>query len=205
MIRKYLSALACALSVMAANAVNVADMFVSAPDSLMPYVSKEQRSELIGMKRIDQSSSAEINVSLKTSVVVDSLSDDFIRVGIGQVKYEIARLVSSNSSADSVFCVLRTFKTPEPETVGYLYDNSWNMLREIDFDDVFLQTPVVSDAEKEILDKMEFPMVEAHFNSSTSSIVRTISTPLMWKEEKNNSLPILQRNLKWDGESFKEY
>lgn len=205
MIRRYLLTFVSVFSVMAVNAVNVADMFVSAPDSLMPYVSKEQRSELIGMKRIDPSSSAEINVSLKASVAVDSLSDDFIRISIGQVKYEIARLAAVDSSADSVFCVLRTFMTPEAETVGYLYDDSWKMLREIDFDKVFLQTPITSDAEKEILDKMEFPMVEAHFDSSTSSLVLTLSTPLMWKEEKNNSLPVLQRKLKWNGKSFKEY
>lgn len=201
MIKKCLVALIGAFMFTNAEAKNVGEMFISVPDSIMPYVTKEQRAELIGMKNIDPASAAEMNIALKTTMVLDSLFDNYMKVMVGQIKYEIIRL--NTVDADSVFCVMHTLVAPERETVCCLYDKEWNLLQNVDFNDLIIKSNI-SDDEKEIVEKMEFPMIEAQFERETSTIILTVSVPLVWKDEKLKSNRRMQRKLKWNGESFKE-
>ena len=117
------------------SAGNVGEMFVSMPDSVIPYINKELRQDLVNMKNIDPETNASLATMFKSKIVLKNISDNMLTFDIGSVGFEMARLKSSDNG-DSIYCLLRTVATPEKETYIYLYDKDWNLLRQLDYGDM---------------------------------------------------------------------
>lgn len=204
MIRIILIALLSVVSMVSAKAKNVGDMLVSMPDSLLPYVATEQLVDLVNMKRIDPATPASLQSVFKTDIVLETLSDDMLKLQMSNVCYEIGRLPMEN---DSVFCVLRTIPTPEQETNVIYVNKEWEKIGEQTFGDINLVSKPDTIDSKEydrLLSLVEYPIIEAHFYKSPSEIMIKQHVQMLDKADKEKFLPLLmQRKLKWDGESYK--
>ena len=154
----------------------------SVPDSILPYVLQEQRA----------------------TYLADSSSNCQLR------RIDEQRI-----------CLLRHVMTPEVETVCYIYDNQWQLLNKQSFSDITLtQRPDTMSQERyeELLHLIEFPLVEARFAAPlpegadifqlpTEPLVLTLSlnVPMITDEQRKQLNGILvQKNVKWNGETFKE-
>jgi len=105
------------------------------PDSVIPYINKELRQDLVNMKNIDPETNASLATMFKSKIVLKNISDNMLTFDIGSVGFEMARLKSSDNG-DSIYCLLRTVATPEKETYIYLYDKDWKLLRQLDYGDM---------------------------------------------------------------------
>ncbi|MDO4931383.1 MAG: DUF3256 family protein [Prevotellaceae bacterium] len=191
----------------AAHAQSVSDMFVTMPDSMFPYLAKEQRGELVNLKKVDPSVPAELRSIFDGTVALTSSDDDLMTLMVDSaVVMELARLGSV--TGDSVYCLLRTVRTPEWDTSASIYNKEWIKVEDISFDDVELvhrPDTMTENKFQELQNLIEFRMVEAHFEGKDVVALRQ-SLPLTTKEERKRLNDILmQRKLKWDGKRFNIY
>ena len=122
----------------------------------------------------------------------------------------------------NTICLLRHAQTPEVETLCYIYNTNWKRLKVISFDDISLtQRPDTMSQERcsELLSLIEFPLVEARFTPMSAdgeidqglptepvTLMLKLNVPLVTKEQRKQLQEILvQKNVKWNGEIFKEY
>lgn len=190
----------------AVHAQSVGDMFVSMPDSLFPYLAKEQRAELVNLKRLDPSSPAVLRSVFNCDVTMSHsvVPDDILTTRIDStVEFSIARL--HNAAGDSLYCVLQTVAAPEKESVATIYNKEWERVGDVDFTGIqFVHRP--DTMQKETFDNLtrliEFPMVEGRFGNK-GDIVVWQNVPMTSKEEKERLKAILKvRVLRWNGKEY---
>lgn len=116
---------------------------------------------------------------------------------------------------DNVYCLLRHIKTPEPDTTVELYDSKWQLIREITFDDIPLESLIMKPdtmSQKEyegILKLSEFPIYDITFSEKsekedTKTLKLKLQVPMLSSEEKERISPLFsERLLTWDGKTFK--
>lgn len=155
---------------------------LSIPDSILPYVPQEQR----------------------VAYLADSSSNCQLR------RIDAQRI-----------CLLRHVMTPEVETNCYVYDNQWRLLSTQSFDDITLtHRPDTMSQERyeELLHLIEFPLVEARFATPLPegadifllpaeplTLSLSLNVPMITDEQRKQLKEILvQKNVKWSGETFKE-
>ena len=113
---------------------------------------------------------------------------------------------------ENTYCLLRHVKAPECETVCKIYDSEWKLLKTINFDDIQLtQRPDTMSQERyeELLNLIEFPLVEAHFDTQSGdapvALKLSLNPPMLTNEQcKDISQILISKTVVWDGESFKE-
>lgn len=181
----------------AAMAQGVDSMFVNMPDSLFPYLAREQRSELVNMQRIDTSRHA----------VLPSLYNGKVEVMYKDVDRMILLLDSLSSMELSVLshvgkavcCILRTVATPEKHTEIAMYDAKWRKLQTVDIDTLQLQHRPDTMSEQrynELCKLVEFQLTEAHFVDAATIAFRQ-NIPMVSAEERKKLATILvERKLK---------
>lgn len=188
-----------------ANAQTVGDMFMSMPDSLFPYLTQEQRVELVKLKQVDTSTSAVLRSVFNCSVSLDSLGAACMTVNIDStMTVEMARLATV--SGDSLYCLLQTVSAPERETVASIYNKVWEKVSDVDWTDVPLLNRPDTMSDKEFANRtslIEFRMVEARLENA-DTIVLKLNVPMLSSEDKRLLRDILvQRRMRWDGEKFR--
>ncbi len=188
-----------------ANAQTVGDMFMSMPDSLFPYLTQEQRVELVKLKQVDTSTSAVLRSVFNCSVSLDSLGAACMTVNIDStMTVEMTRLATV--SGDSLYCLLQTVSTPERETVASIYNKVWKKVSDVDLTDVPLLNRPDTMSDKEFAHRtslIEFRMVEARLENA-DTIVLKLNVPMLSSEDKRLLRDILvQRRMRWDGEKFR--
>ena len=188
-----------------ANAQTVGDMFMSMPDSLFPYLTQEQRVELVKLKQVDTSTSAVLRSVFNSSVSLDSLEAACMTVNIDStMTVEMARLATV--SGDSLYCLLQTVSAPERETVASIYNKVWEKVSDVDWTDVPLLNRPDTMSDKEFANRtslIEFRMVEARLENA-DTIVLKLNVPMLSSEDKRLLRDILvQRRMRWDGEKYR--
>lgn len=192
------------VSVLSAKAQTADVMFVNMPDSIFPYLTKDQRQELVSLRNVDASTPAVLRSALNCSVSMTYLDAERLTVEVDStVVMEIAR--QPVSGADSVFCMLTTVATPERDTQADIYDKDWNRAGEVPLADISLvQRPdtMGENAFSELTKLIEIKIVEAHFVDASTIAVKQ-NVPLVSRDERKRLDAILvERKLKWDGKSF---
>ena len=188
-----------------ANAQTVGDMFMSMPDSLFPYLTQEQRVELVKLKQVDTSTSAVLRSVFNCSVSLDSLEAACMTVNIDStMTVAMARLATV--SGDSLYCLLQTVSAPERETVASIYNKVWEKVSDVDWTDVPLLNRPDTMSDKEFANRtslIEFRMVEARLENA-DTIVLKLNVPMLSSEDKRLLQDILvQRRMRWDGEKYR--
>lgn len=193
------------LSPVSVNAQSVDVMFVNIPDSVFPYLVKEQRQELVNLRHVDASTPAVLHSAFNCDVAMTYLEAERLTIEIDStVMVEMARLPSAG--ADSVYCMLATVATPEKETQAYIYNKEWHKIEDVHLCEMnFVQRPDTMNEEtfSEINKLIEFPIAEAHFIDATAIVVR-LNVPLLSKEERKRLDAILtETRLRWNGNAFR--
>ena len=188
-----------------ANAQTVGDMFMSMPDSLFPYLTQEQRVELVKLQQVDTSTSAVLRSVFNSSVSLDSLEAACMTVNIDStMTVAMARLATV--SGDSLYCLLQTVSAPERETVASIYNKVWEKVSDVDWTDVPLLNRPDTMSDKEFANRtslIEFRMVEARLENA-DTIVLKLNVPMLSSEDKRLLRDILvQRRMRWDGEKYR--
>ncbi len=186
------------------DAKTVGDMWVSMPDDMIGYLTKNERMELMDL--VDMKVKPQVKNELDGSSSVDTLSNNYLKVTLSSASTIEMKMLPSEG--DSLLCVVRTFSAPEKESVVSFYDQNWNE-KKINYTipSLTARPDTMSQEKYDDLCRMIEPyMVMSELSPNDNSLCVSLSMPLQNKEDKTSLKPILlQRKLKWNGETFKEY
>ena len=197
------------LAVLPAGAQTLREAWVAMPDSLLPYLDKSKRAQLLELN--DDRMPAEVDNKLQGTSRLDTLLQNFLQVSASESMVLQMKLLPCQSAegqeADSVLCMVQTLKGPCPESRVRLFSRSWELLSDTCYrDKKLLMRPDSISAERfaELLESISLVVWKSELLPDADELVLTPSLPLLFVEEKEKMKPLLlQRNLKWNGKTFK--
>ena len=191
------------------------DVWLSMPDSILPYLNKNLRTEHVDF--VDMHVKSEVKNLLHENGVLDTLTNDFAAYYLPQSSTLEMKLLTKTDSTQ-VICMVKTVKAPEAESEIRFFDTLWKPIAtdfglplhvsEGDILKQFTNKPSdMIDNRFEELSKMIDPvMLSASLDVSSPVITLRLSTPVLTKQEKDDvSVIAKQISFKWDGTIFKEY
>lgn len=207
MIRIFFALIACLSMTHAFAQRNMRQIWIDMPDSLVEYLNATKRTEMVDF--YDMGVKAETTNLLTTASVLDSISDDYAYVTLNEcAKMQLALL--KTSMGDSLVCMVRTFMGEAPESVISFYDGNWRLceaaklMAKVEASQL-MSRPDTMDVERyeQLVSFIEPVMMVADYDPKQQTLVLSLSTPLLTKEEiiQVNAI-LLQRKLKWNGRMF---
>ena len=190
---------------MGTDAQNIRKMWLEMPDSLAPYLKQQQRSMLLDY--YEMGGEKEIKNDFDGISRLDTLANDFLSVRLNNaLSLQIGLLPTQEG--DTLACVIKTYYSPAEESQVALYTRSWELVNNVSINtDSLYHRPDTMSIEK--YEKLK-GLLQPELTVSTYSPINRmltfwLSIPFNYSEEKDALETILlQRNLKWDGKTFKE-
>ena len=209
MIKKFfLSFFALLATVVACAQQDMAQLWITMPDSIVRYLNQQQRTELVDFYNMGVK--AETANLLYGTTTLDTLSTNYADIRLSESsRMQIQILEQFNG--DSVICVATTFFGEEPETELSFYSSQWVPCDKEIFIDSIPYTELMAKPDtmsletyNQLASLIDPIMLKADIIPNDFAIEFSLSTPLLRKEEKNQVRPVLKsKKVKWDGERFK--
>lgn len=191
------------LSCMASQAKNIREIWLSMPDSLISYLDKNKRIEMVDY--IDMKVRADVKNSLEGSSVMDTLTHDFLQVTLNEACTLQMRILPTENG-DTVFCLTKTLRGPLAESETSIYDQDWQKIKALDFSSQELidKPDTMSATTFEELKKiMDVPIIEAQLSIDSPTLTLHLSALNLSKEENEKIRPLLSpRTLLWNGKEL---
>ena len=204
--RFFTAVLMVAVGITASAQRKMADFIVAMPDSVVPYLNKVKRTEMVDFYGMGVK--AETFNLLSEGTVLDSLTASYAHIALSESsRMQLALLTAEK---DTVLCMVRTLLGEAPESVVSFYDAGWRKLDSNRFLDAIdpsslVARPDTMDVERyETLIRWIDPMmVQAVISPDDNSLCFSLSTPMVSKKEREELKAILlQRKVKWNGLRF---
>ena len=200
--------LLCAFSLFA-NAQSMKNLFLNMPDSLVSYLDKNKRQEMVDYAEIHHSTG--VANLLGGNSVIDSLSNDYLKASL-TASTDLEMLVFPVKD-DSIICVVKTYKVNDgvslDSTSSYikesrveLYSHDWNRPIRI-LNESYMNPMEISKASRTVLEgegraKNAFGSAEARESSTVKSIAsrRKLDdfAPVFWEMKIDPSKKVLVYN-----------
>lgn len=193
--------IACtAFSIQASAQMNMRDVFAQLPDSVLPYMTRNNRLDCIDF--IENGIEARVKNRFDQHVVLDTLSGDFLRIQTSTSSYVEMKLVPLDG--DTAICVNRTYMGTTPDSEARLYGKDWKMLQRLERPavaeflklpacDSVLTTEAATDTMRMIREEAEFlPLMKAELSPSATTISWTLQTSELTKDSKKVAGKYLQ-------------
>src|SRR3712207_3198161 len=180
-------------------ATNIKDLWLSMPDSIIPYLDKNLRLQFLDYENLHVS--ATVTNKLHGESKLDTLTTNFLRVQLSQSSSLEMRLLPYATS-DSILCVVKTFGTDRKESQIAFYNQQWEVLPiKIDFLSNYIASPSNSQSPKQtILHSQEAAMIWFSLDVSSENLSIYQSTPIGEEITDNPTKP--QRIVKWNRKTF---
>ncbi len=190
---------------------SMVDIWNSLPAALAPYLDADKRQQMSefaakGMK-------SEVDNALQEAGMIDTLTADYIHAGLNEsVDLQIKRL--HYAKGDSILCVVKTWKAPEPESEVLFFTQDWTPLAISMADGQPLtvrhftdtaMAQVMAATNNGVGREIEMIFTAAALSSSNTYLYIRHTAPLISsekREETDEYLRSLSTVLRWDGEKF---
>ena len=186
-----------------ANAQGVSKAWQDMPDSLVEYLPRGSRIQLIDTYTITGQSDVQNNLEGRSRI--DTLTADFIQVRLSEaLTLQLKQLIAA--TGDSVLCLVRTYMGPVSESSVEIYSMSWKKISIIDLSGYNLISKpdtMTDDRFHELKAFMSPMLISASLSAEDDELTITPSIPFSNPDVENElkSL-ILQRKLKWNKKTF---
>ena len=205
----------CVLTSFVQAQVSMRDVWLSMPDSILPYLNRSLRMEHLDF--VNMHVKSEVKNLLHENGVLDTLTNDFASYYLPQSSsLELKLLTAADSS--QVICMVKTVMAPEAESEVKFFNTSWQPLAddyglplhlsEGEILKQFTHQPadMANDRFDELCKMIDPVMLSASLSASSPVITLCLSTPVLTKQELDEvSVIAKQISFKWDGIRFKEY
>lgn len=189
--------------VLMTDAQSVSQVWIDAPDSLVGYLSKGSRIELIDSYLITGSSNVKNRLDGRTRI--DTLTRSFMQVEMSEALTLQIKLLPSEGE-DSVLCVVRTYRAPARESVVDIYSLAWEKMYSIDISKHELVSKPDTMSEERYSELLPFTlprMVSAVLSVDADEMKIEPSVPFSNPDvDKEMKALVLQRKLKWNKKTF---
>ncbi|MBR1462852.1 MAG: DUF3256 family protein [Prevotella sp.] len=213
--KKYLILLPFMLFSMSLSAqTSMREVWLSMPDSMIPYMNKSQRLEHVEL--LEMQVDSKVKNLLSGEGQMDTISDRFLQIRLN-ASADLQLLLLPKPDSSQVVCMVKTVRAQHAESEIRFYTTSWERI-----DDMF-GLPSPADGESIIgsffTENDTLPAARMHelqrgidpvmmsamlFPDSPELILELSSSLKTAKEASEVKAYLRQRKFKWDGLSFKE-
>lgn len=177
-------------------------IFLVAPDSIFPLLSKSYRADLVDY--IDAGMTAKVTNSLDGTSILEELAPDYMRLAV--TASSTMQLKQLPFEGDTIICVVKTVKAEAADSRICFYDKAWNRL---DGQLMFSQPSVgdffvsVADADA-WSDVCDIYLVSLTLSAGDNTLVAEYTMPAYMNVDDAKKVKPLLRKLtyRWDGECF---
>ena len=191
------------LNVLAFQAKDIREIWLSMPDSLILYLDKSKRIEMVDY--IDMKVRADVKNALEGMSIIDTLTHDYLQVTLNEASTLQMRTLPMENG-DTVFCLVRTYRGPQAESEVSIYGQDWQKVRQLSFPSAtFISKPdTMSDATfAELRRLVDVLLIEARLSVDDNTLTLSASPMYLNKDEMKRVFAILpSRILRWDGKDF---
>ena len=211
-----------------AGAQTVRDLWLSMPPSFAPYLSTSLRTQCLDF--YDMHTDAQTDNALKGKSRIDTLTSTFLAAtlskahtlqmkllpasGSGSGSASASSMVSGSvsssslSSCDSVLCVVRSWDGPKRDSEVQLFDRQWKPLQApltFSADSFVCRPDTMSEERFSRLVALLDPIMFCVSISPAENVLLVKLSPVVPNPEDEKAIEqiLVQRKLKWDGETFK--
>ena len=167
--------------------IRMRDIFAQMPDSIFPLLTLNNRLDCIDF--IENNMVARVKNKLDEQVVLESLTDDYLRLRTSENSYTEIKFVAE--AEDTIICFNRTYQGPIEDSDVTLYNMRWEKLCNVARPSVkdFLvdnnSGEINSDTLLQIKQEAEFlPLIKASLSPDTDEVSWTLQTGEFSKELK---------------------
>lgn len=205
--RRFYVILLIAMACLQVQAQSMRKIWLSMPDSIIPYLNKNQRLELVDY--VDLKVKPEVKNQLRETSVIDTLTTNYMSITLNKASKMQLRLLPTTNE-DSILCMVRTFNGPLPESSITFYTPHWQRLESPSIDlqqfapSLIVRPDTMSQARfDELKGKIEVITVEASLTAENDNLMLRTAVPLLSHQEKESiRLIFLQRKLNWNGTTY---
>jgi len=190
------------------------EIWVTMPDSVIPYLNHELRVELADFW--EMKAEAKVKNLLEDDTRLMKMSDSYMELKLNGSTDAVLRLLSAGDST-YIICMVKTFRAPEAESSVEFYSAGWEPLggtfglplsntpRETTAMFTEKNDTMAAGLYERLCGMIEPVMLVAELSETEETVLLGLSLPFLTEDEKGEVTPILrQRKFKWDGKTFKE-
>ena len=204
--RTILSVIICIISLGQTSAQTMRVVWLSMPDTIVPYLDANNRSAMLDA--LEQEDGSGVAGKLQESSCIDKLTPEYISVLLNSASTMQMRLLLT--ATDTLVCVVRTYFAPQAESEIAFYTTKWERLSQpfmatIDPDRFFRRPETMSETRFAELVSIwkDCLMVRATLDAAEPVLILQCTSPIATRDELKEFQPaLLQISLKWDGKTF---
>ena len=210
MISAFLLLMSCT-AVLPTWADGICDVWQTVPDSIVPAIDRVRRLEMLDL--VDYKVKAEVKNRLGSNSVMDTLTASYLHVTIS-ASSEMAMTLLSCESGDTVVCVVRTYKGPEPDSEIAFYTSQWKPLAPacympfrslLESWQQLTARPDTISPERygELMSLVRVPLVGAVLAADGQHVDLSLSVPMLGIDDRPAVAAIaVTRRMTWNGQRF---
>ena len=198
--------------VVKAQTTTIKEVFKAMPDSLMPYLSQNNKLDFIDF--MESNMEAKVTNSLNGTSRMDQMNDQFLSLTLNEASKVQMRLLPVSEPVDSmrqIICVVRTLGTKGQESTVSFYSCSWRPLEQsikdlISVDNVLARPESMSVERFQELKTMLLPyMFWAELSEADNTLTMGISDPDITPDDMEDMNAIKRLIvLKWNDGIYKK-
>ncbi|MGM9708703.1 MAG: DUF3256 family protein [Prevotella sp.] len=189
----------------------IRDVWKTVPDSVVPAIDRVRRLEMLDL--VDYKVKAEVKNRLGSNSVMDTLTASYLHVTIS-ASSEMAMTLLPCESGDTVVCVVKTYKGPEPDSKIAFYTSQWKQLDASCFlpfrslSESWQQLTARPDTISperygELMSLVRVPLVGAILSADGQHVALSLSVPMLGVDDRPAVASIaVSRRLTWNGQRF---
>lgn len=213
MMKRLIITMLCVIFALSNHAKSMSEIWADLPCSVIPYLDQAHRMQM--MQYIKMGLQGDVDHSLAGKSVMDTLTTDYIHVTLNEsVVMELKRL--PQSGADSLLCVVTTWKGPAEESAVRFFSQDWQALdlsnafdgKQIaDLADEMMQKPDTMDDKRfaELRSMIDPVMIGVRLSPANDQMQVRLAMPLLCTDDKKAVEAITHEMvLSWNGNAFQK-
>ena len=183
----------------AAIAQRVGDLFASAPDEVLPLMTRNNRLDCIDF--IENKMEARVKDKFDGDVVLEELTDDYLRIvtsGASSIEMKLTFSADTDGVGGSIVVyVAETCQGPVADTQVKAYDGNWKLIREVSRpeveDFIRLDAGLSDDARKDIVAEAKIlTLIRGTLSKTDNTLTWTLQTGEFTQDTKKAAANCLQ-------------
>ena len=181
------------------SAQSLREVWIEMPDSILPYLSKSQRTELADYVEM-KAEPVVLNV-FGDSVRIERMTNNYLLVKASEVTLLEIKLLDNNTLA-----LVQTWKAPAAESKLSLFDLQWQPKEAVvEYNENIVKPDTMTDEEFNDLKSLMCPRLkEYRLSPENNSLSLSWNYPLLSKKELKRMVDLLKPQvLNWTGRDFR--
>ena len=183
-------------------------MWLSQPDSIIPYLTEQTRKQLVDSTA--KGEMQEVTNLFSEDTKLTALTADYLSVNLSASSKLTMKLLPTEGN-NLILCMVQTYMGPLPDSRITLYDSKWqkiggNFVPEFTADSFLARTDSIDDEEWHQARQLIETRLISYELSATDNSLKVSCSPILLSSEQQTLIDKLLRTrlLVWDGKRFVE-